>query len=172
MLTTRFYENETDLQQMEDLLIEARSLTNDWRYWHIGELAFNFFMVACHLNPQEKVRLWMDDGILVGFVILGEDPSIDFQFLPDYEWIGIEDEALNWAETRIHELSMNRAEPWDGVLVSGTRQDDQKRLAFLENHGFRYRGDFTEVNMLRSLDEPISESTLPTGYHVREVANR
>jgi predicted transposase YbfD/YdcC len=27
--------------------MEARSLTNDWRYSHVGELAFNYFMVAC-----------------------------------------------------------------------------------------------------------------------------
>jgi len=58
-LTSRLYETERDLQQMYDLLVEARSLTNDWRYSHVGELAFNYFMVAIHLNPQAHIRLCM-----------------------------------------------------------------------------------------------------------------
>lgn len=168
--TSRFYETEHDLQQMENLLMEARSLTNDWHYWHVGELVFSYFMVACHLNPREHIRLWYDDDRLVGYAILGEDPSFDCQVLPEYEWSGIENEALTWAETRINELRKSGAEQWDGDLVSGSRQDDVKRVAFLERHGFRYCGDFAEVNMLCSLDEPIPETGLPDGYQVREVA--
>jgi hypothetical protein len=40
--------------------MEARSRTDDWHYWHVGELVWGFFMVACHLNPQEQIRLWHD----------------------------------------------------------------------------------------------------------------
>lgn len=36
-LTSRSYETERDLQQMYELLMEARSRTDDWRYWHVGE---------------------------------------------------------------------------------------------------------------------------------------
>jgi mycothiol synthase len=168
--TSRSYANEHDLRQMEDFLMEARSLTNDWRYWHIGELAFTYFMVACHLNPREHIRLWYDDGKLVAYAILGEDPSFDYQVMPEYEWSGIEIEALAWAEERINELRKQGTEQWNGDLVSVSRQDDAKRIVFLKNHGFRYCGDFAEVNMLRSLDEPIPEPRLPDGYQVREVA--
>jgi hypothetical protein len=48
------------------------------------------------------------------------------------------------------------------------RQDDATRIAFLEQHGFR-PGEYAEVNMLRSLKEPVPETTLPTGYQVRPV---
>lgn len=170
VFTSRFYQTEDDLQQMENLLMEARSLTNDWRYWHVGELAFNYFMVACHLDPQEHIRLWYEDGKLAGYAMLGEDPSFDCHVLPEYEWSGIEEEALAWTETRIHELRQHGAEQWGGDLVSGSRQDNAGRIAFLERHGFRYCGDFAEINMLRSLDEPIPVSMLPDGFQVREVA--
>jgi GNAT superfamily N-acetyltransferase len=171
-LTSRFYETERDLQQMQGLLMEARSRTDDWHYWHVGELMFGFFMVACHLNPQEHIRLWHDDeGKLVGYAVLGEDPSFDCQVLPEYEWSGIETEAMAWAETRLTELCKRDAQRWSGNIVSGARQDNAKRIAFLEQHGFRYSGEFAEVNMLRSLDEPIPESTLPTGCQVRAVAD-
>jgi mycothiol synthase len=155
---------------MQDLLMEARSRTDDWRYWHVGELMFAFFMVACHLNPQEHIRLWHNgEGKLIGLAVLGEDPSLDCQVLPEVGWSGIEREALAWAETRLAELRRHDAQQWSGNLVSGARQDDVQRIAFLERHGFRYRGEFAEVNMLRSLDEPILEPVLPVGFQVRAV---
>jgi ribosomal protein S18 acetylase RimI-like enzyme len=170
-LTSRFYETEHDLLQMQGLLMEARSRTNDWHYWHVGELMFSFFMVACHMNPQEHIRLWHNDkGKLVGYAILSEDPSFDCQVLPEYEWSGIEMEAFVWAETRLTELRKRNPQQWSGNFVSGARQDDAKRITFLEQHGFLYSGKFAEVNMLRSLDEPIPESSLPAGCQVRAVA--
>ncbi len=56
-LTSRLYDTEHDLPDMLDLLMEARAQTSDWRYAHVGELLFDFFMVACHLNPQAHIRL-------------------------------------------------------------------------------------------------------------------
>jgi len=85
-LIFRLFETEHDLQQTYDLLMEARSLTNDWYYAHVGGLAFNYFMVACHLNPQEHIRLWYDSHRLVGYAILGEDLAFDWQVLPENEW--------------------------------------------------------------------------------------
>ncbi len=169
--TSRLFESESDLQQMYDLLMAARARTDDWHYAHVGELAFNFFMVACHLNPREHIRLWHNaEGKLIGFAILGEDPSFDCQVLPECEWSGIEAEALCWAEALAAGLRQHDPQRWGGRLVSGARQDAAQRIAFLEQRGFRYCGDFAEVNMLRSLDEPIPESGLPAGCEVRAVA--
>jgi len=168
-LRSRLYETEHDLQQMHRLLMEARSRTDDWHYWHVGESAFGFFMVACHLDPREHIRLWHDDdGKLVGYAVLGEDPSFDWQVLPEYEWSGIETEAMAWAETRLAELRKRDAKRWSGSILAGARQDNAERIAFLEQHGFR-RGEYAEVNMLRSLDEPIPEPALPIGCQVRAV---
>lgn len=170
-LTSRLYETEHDLLDMLDMLMQARAQTGDWRYAHVGEMLFDFFMVACHLNPQEHIRLWRDDaGKLVGYAMLGEDPAFNWQILPAYEWSGIEDEAWEWAETLVTELHQRDAELWGGPMVSGARQDNARRIAFLEQHGFQYCGDFAEVNMLRSLDEPIPESPVPDGFQVRALA--
>jgi mycothiol synthase len=168
-LTSRFYETGSDLQSMQDMLMEARSRTDDWRYAHVGELLFGFFMVACHLDPKEHIRLWHDADKLVGYAILGEDPSIDFQVLPEYEWCGIETEAMGWTETRLAELRKHDAQQWRGRVVSGARQDNAKRIAFLERHGFRPGGEFSEVNMIRSLDRPIPKALMPAGCQVRAV---
>lgn len=170
-LIARCYETEHDLDQMLTMLMEARSRTSDWQYAHVGEMLFNFFMLTCHLNPQEYIRLWHDaNGKLIGYAMLGEDPSFDYQILPEYEWRGIELEALDWAETRLVELRKNDPQRWSGNLVSGARQDNAMRIAFLEQNGFRYCGDFAEVNMIRSLDEPIPAYSLAAGFQVRELA--
>jgi mycothiol synthase len=175
-LTSRGYESEQDLLQMQTLLMAARARTDDWRYAHIGDLIFAFFMVACHLNPQEHIRLWYDAEQLVGYAILGEDPTFDCQVLPEYAWRGIEDEAMVWAVTRIAELCRIDAQRWGGHLVSGARQDDLHRIAFLERHGFQEGGEFSEVNLLCSLDElrssdgAIPEIVMPPGYQIRSLA--
>ncbi len=170
-LISRLYETEHDLLDMLNLLMAARAQTSDWRYAHVGEMLFDFFMVACHLNPQEHIRLWhADAGKLVGYAMMGEDPAFNWQILPAYEWSGIEDEAWAWIETRLADLRQRDAKLWGGNLVSGARQDNARRIAFLKQHGFQYCGDFAEVNMLRSLDEPIPDVTLPAGYEVRAVA--
>jgi mycothiol synthase len=168
---SRDYKNRSDLVLMQRLLMEARSRTDDWRYAHVGELLFAFFMVTCHLDPRHHIRLWHDDrGSLVGYAILGEDPSLDWQVLPENEWSGIEAEALEWAETRLEGLRRRDERAWNGKLVAGSRQDNAARIAFLEGHRFRLRGDFSEVNMLRSLEGPMPEAIVPAGYHVRAVA--
>lgn len=168
---SRSYSAEPDLHQMLALLMEARALTSDWRYAHVGELLFNFFMIDCHLDPQQHIRLWHDNqGKLVAYALLGEDPAFDYQVLPEAEWAGIETAALAWAETLVAELCQHDASLWGGSLVSGARQDDAKRIAFLEQKGFRRGGDFSEVNMLRSLAEPVPEPVLPPGCQVRAFA--
>lgn len=168
-MTSRLYETENDLLSMLNMLMEARSRTDDWRYAHVGELLFQFFMVACHLDPKEFIRLWHDGGKLAGYAILGEDPSFDLQVLPEYEWRGIEAEAMLWAESRLAELRKDDPQQWGGRLASGARQDNAKRIAFLEEHGFRPGGEFSEVNMIRLLDEPIPQAEIPAGCQVRPV---
>ena len=170
-LSSRLFRGDGDLHAMLELLMQARLRTNDWHYAHVGELLFNFFMVAIHLNPYQHIRLWHDDhDRLIGYAILGEDPSFDWQVLPEYEWTGIEAEAFAWVKSRLNELRMDEASHWSGELSSGSRQDDPQRIAFLEQHGFHYSGRFAEVNMLRCLNVPIPTLPVPPGCQVCSMA--
>jgi ribosomal protein S18 acetylase RimI-like enzyme len=170
-LTSRLYETERDLRQMQGLLMEARSHTDDWHYIHIGELTFHFFMLLCHLNPRKHIRLWHDaEDRLAGYAMLGEGPSFDWQVAPQHEWRGIETEAWTWAETFLAKLRERNPEQWGGNLTSGARQDNGRRRIFLAQHGFRYSGEFAEVNMLRTLGNPIPEPVPPTGYRIHSIA--
>jgi mycothiol synthase len=165
-VSSRSYRDESDLKDMLDLLMEGRSHTNDWHYPHIGEFLFNYFMVACHLDVEVCIRLWHHHTKLVAYAILGEDPSFDCQVLPEYEWTGLEAEAFSWAAETLAKFRSRFASAWSGGVVSGARQDDLKRNEFLKNNGFRYRGKFSEENMLRKLDEPIPQLEIPVGCQV------
>jgi ribosomal protein S18 acetylase RimI-like enzyme len=158
---------------MYSLLIEARLRTNDWRYWHVGELAFGFFMIDCHLDPRRHVRVWHEKDRVVGYAMLGDDAYFDWQVLPEVDGKRIEDEALAWAEGLLAELRAGDAERWKGPMMVGSRIDNAERIAFLEGRGF-HRGEYVEVNMLRPLDEPIGTQALPEavppGFTVRSVA--
>jgi ribosomal protein S18 acetylase RimI-like enzyme len=169
-LTTRFYEDERDLHQMQALLMEARFLTDDWRYWHVGELIWTFFMVARHLMAQDHVRLWQDaHGKLVAYSLLGEDGLFDWQVHPEYEWSEIEPEALSWAETLNADLRKREPQKWKSGLVCNARQTDDKRNAFLRAYGFQ-ESEHSEINLIRPLAEPIAVPPLPPHWEVRAVA--
>lgn len=177
-LRTRFrsrnYLGEQDLLEMRGFLMEARSQTDDWHYPHVGEMQFAFFMVLCHLDPHQHVRLWHDHhGKLIGYAIFGEDPSIDWQVAPEAEWTGVESEALAWAQALLEDLrGRNPGPSWGARMVAGSRHDNAQRISFLERNGFRFGGEFAEVNMLRSLRDPIPESVVPDGYIVRGLAGQ
>ncbi len=168
-ITSRLYQTEHDLLDMQRLLMDGRAQTGDWRYPHVGDLGWWFFMVVCHLDPREHIRLWHAGDKLVGYAILGEDPSFDVQVLPAYTWRGIEEEALAWAEKKIGELRKHDAQLWGGPVVSGARQDDRKRIEFLEQHGFKVGGQFSEVNMFCALSGTIPEYALPAGCQVHAM---
>lgn len=169
-LIERQYEDETDLRAILNMLMIARRKTDDWRYPHVGEFLWNFFMVLIHLDAQRHIRLWYTaDGTLVAFSVLGEDPSFDVQVLPEFAWTGIEEQAIGWAEARLVELRQADPSAWGGELTSGAREDDPLRIQFLEQHGFKYSGKFAEVNMLRSLELPIPDLPVPEGYQVRAL---
>jgi len=165
----RNYQTESDLLQMQAMLMEAHDHTDDWRYPHVGEMLFSFFQVASHLDPETHIRLWHRSGKLIAYAILGEDPSFDFQVLPEFEWCGIEEEAIAWAEMLVSALCRRDPEMWGGPLVSGARQDNLRRIVFLEEHGFRSEGPFSEVNMLRSMDAAIPDVGIPAGYQIRSM---
>jgi len=166
--TVRPYASEADLLQMQEFLMESRAVSGDWRFPHVGELTWDFFMVACHLHPAGHIRLWHDAaGRLSAYAMLGEDPSFSCWVAPEHEWAGVEAEALSWAEERLAELRRQDPRGWGGRLAAGARRDDERRIAFLEKRGFRYVGEFAEVNMLRRLDGPLPEAPLPAGCRVR-----
>ncbi len=179
LLTSRLYRDEHDLREMRALLIAARPDADDWRYGHVGAgLVWMFFMLSARVDPCDHIRLWHDDtGELVGTAWFGDDVSIDWQIMQEYEWQGIEADALQWAQTRLAELRQREPEKWQGALNSVALEGDTRRRAFLKEHGFT-QSEGISVHFQRNLSEPIPVPELPDRYVVRamsgevEITNR
>ncbi len=169
--SSRYYRDENDLAAMRALLTAARPNAEEWRYWHVGAgLIWMFFLLSARVDPREHIRLWYDAaGQLIGTAWLGDDVSIDWQILPDYEWQGIETEAVEWAETRLAELRRREPAQWQAALSSAALEGDTARSEFLERHGF-VRGDQGMAHFLRDLSAPIPALPLPDGWTLRAMA--
>jgi ribosomal protein S18 acetylase RimI-like enzyme len=165
-LISRPYCGPDDLRAMYSLLMDGRALTGDWRYWHVGELAFAFFLISCHLDDRQQVRVWHDaGGRLAGYAYVGEDPVFDFQVAPGFEGRGIEDQAVAWGEGRIAALRvLPGGDAW-GPLSTSARVDDVLRMTALERLGFS-QSEYIEVNYLRALEESIPDPVLPAGFRL------
>ncbi len=167
--SARLYTHSADLEQMQAMLMAARARTDDWRYPHVGDLNWSFFLIASQLDPRTHVRLWHDaQGKLIAYAMLGVDPLFDVQVLPAHAWIGIEEEGVAWAEHLRANLHQADPQRWSSPLATGARHDDGPRIAFLEQHGFR-RGEHVEVNLLRSLQDPLAAAAVPAPYQLRAV---
>lgn len=168
--TSRFYRDERDLDHMRALLLAARPNAEDWRTWHIGAgLVWNFFLLSARVDPREHIRLWFDrTGICIAMAWLGDDVSIDWQILPQYEWQGLEEEAMEWATTHLAELRAREPVQWKRPLGTWSVHNDARRIAFLEKHGFA-RSEHSAAHLLRDLTEPIPAPVLPAGVVVRAI---
>jgi GNAT superfamily N-acetyltransferase len=156
---------------MQAMLASARSKTTDWRYPHVGDLTWSFFLVLVHLDPHRHVRLWRGaGGEVAAYAMLGEDPTFDVQVHPDHLGEGLEDEALAWCQALQADLGGREPDRCGGPLTAVARRDDRRRIAFLEDHGFLRRDESAEVNLMRSLDEPFENTAPPVGCTVRTVA--
>jgi ribosomal protein S18 acetylase RimI-like enzyme len=171
-IQSRPYQDLDDLRDMQRLLMESSRMTGDWRYPHVGDLLWLFMCVSCHLGAPQHVRLWHDGPKLVAYAILAEDPLFEWEVHPHYKWSGIENEAWLWAAALIDDLSTRNPAHFGGRCRSGAREDDQMRIAFLEENGFCPGGQFSEVDLARSLDDPIPELPLPEGCQVRNIAGQ
>lgn len=158
---------------MQALLMAARSRTGEWSYAHVGELVWEFFVMSAHVDPRRHVRLWFDGNHrLSGYAMLAEGPSFQVQVAPVVTGSGMEDEALGWALRLLGELRVEDPPNWGGALEAGARRSDPDRIDWLRRRGFRLRGTFSEVNLLRSLRDPVPKPEVPAGFEVREVADR
>ncbi|MBI5031123.1 MAG: GNAT family N-acetyltransferase [Chloroflexi bacterium] len=171
---SRNFENENDLKLIRAMLVDARRIAGHRAgYWHVGDLAWRYYMLWYRADPCQSYRLWYDAEVdrLIGYAVFGDDFSFDWQIHPHYAWRGIEEEMLAWTETRWHQAMNDASIPQERKcnLFSGSLENDSQRIAFLERNGFT-RGEHPMIHFQRSLYEPIANPNLPDGFIVRGVA--
>jgi hypothetical protein len=144
MMQVRSYEGLQDLHAMLDLLAEGRKANNGTYYVHVGDLQWWLFYTD--LPPQtwqSNIRLWMQDGRLVGWALLSPDQdAFDVFANPRLRGEPREHEMLAWA---VEQMSA-----YDDVQNIWVAEDDEARIHWLEANRFA-RAESHTILFKRSL---------------------
>ena len=156
----RSYEGLQDLQAMLDLLAVGRQANNGTYYVHRGDLQWWLFYTD--LPPeiwQSHIRLWMQDGRLVGWALLSPDQdAFDVFADPRLRGDAREHEMLAWA---VEQMSAH-----DDVQNIWVAEDDEARIQWLEGNGFS-REPSHIILFKRALSGPLDGPPLPEGFSIR-----
>jgi mycothiol synthase len=125
------------------------------------------------LDTARDLRLWEDEGQLIGFgqlwALVGTENlsgRLMLWVLPEARGQGLQTQIIEWGTERLREVAHEHSKP--ARLQIQVREEQAERLAFLRAQGFSIeRYSYT---MERSLDLPIPTPRLPEGFVIREVA--
>ena len=122
----------------------------------------------------ENVRMWEQDGQLLGYVDFEPPLTMVTQLHPDVDPAGpLFAEMLAWGEERARHEGSSRPVPkayamlGERTISTLAMEDDPDRIAALEAHGYA-RVDRFSFRFRRSL-ERIPEPELPEGMRLRHV---
>ena len=134
-------------------------------YWHPGDLVWGMYQNTV-FDAHREVRLWEEDGGLVGFAWLEEPDGVVMQVHPRLRSSrALESEMLGWAALQTRAVYGERAgdELWTRVADGEPRLDE-----LLVGLGFGRDPDHA-LKMLRGLEDPLPGRAPPDGWTVREV---
>ena len=167
---SHFYLGQADTERMRDLLASMRTCGGH-ACWHVGDLVWRLFLQSLRHDLGRTFCLWDDaDGRLAGFAVWTPSRyragvvSFELQVHPRLRGRGVEEEMLDWVEAQCPQATVSHL-----VTDVGVYEDDHGQIAILERRGFR-RTDNDGVLFIYPLDEPIAESSLPSGFIARPVA--
>jgi ribosomal protein S18 acetylase RimI-like enzyme len=147
------------------ILSSATSAGPAGAYWHPGDVLWGMYQNTV-FDASREVRLWEEDGELVGFALLEEPDGVVMQVHPGLRGSGpLEREMLGWAA---HETRSVFGEQAGDELWTRVAEDEPRLDALLAGLGFGRDPDHA-LKMARTLDEPLPEPTPPDGWAVREV---
>jgi ribosomal protein S18 acetylase RimI-like enzyme len=136
---------------MQQLALEQRLLLGPRAPWHLGDLAWG---LRQHEGREDewKIRLWVEDGRVVAWSWLKQDGRDRLEHDVHPEHLHLLDEILSEPAAR----------------VALAFEDDGERRAALARHGFTRPGEGMHY-LVRDLEEPPEQPSLPDGFRYRAV---
>ncbi|HYP01394.1 MAG TPA: GNAT family N-acetyltransferase [Pyrinomonadaceae bacterium] len=161
MLTARGYEARDDLRRLCRFVVKSGTST-----LHAGDI--QLMLSDPSFDAREEVRLWEEDGQLVGFAFVRPACcEFVFEVKPCARRPEVETQLMEWAMQRMRRVAAERGER--RLFFAATREDDDERISLLERCGFT-RDEHHCVYMHYPLDADIPPAKLPEGFTVRHLA--
>ena len=116
---------------------------------------------------QATIRMWEDsERVPVGFSLL-DGSFIAFEISPQVAFDDLARQMIAWSMERLASGDGSPAPPVE--LVTACREEDTRRIAFLERQGFVAQPVRT-LRFIRSLEESPPAPRLPEGFLIRPIA--
>jgi mycothiol synthase len=156
----RPYESMQDLYAMLDLLSKGHQANNGTHYVHRGDLQWWLFYTDVPTEVwQSNIRLWLEDGQLIGWTLLSPElKAFDVFTIPELRGDAREAEMFAQAADKLSAL-----DKLENIWVA---EHDEVRLRWLEEHGFAVAEDHTS-HFTRLLSGPLDGPALPAGFSLR-----
>lgn len=167
------YASEADYEAIAALINACHEADDVERRTSVTEVQEDY--ASPRFDITRDLRLWRDKaGELVAVSEFWHNPkpdqteilgSVYFDIHPQVRGDGLEDAAILWAEQRLRQTGQGLSLPL--VLHTGCRDKLTERRALLNRLGFTPERYFFQLK--RSLQEPIAEQKIPTGWKIRSV---
>jgi mycothiol synthase len=170
-ITMRHYKDESDLQLIVDLFDACERV--DKLEQSVSTAQLQLILEDPGIDRERDLSLWEDvKGQLIGFGELSideptpdnlADGSLWFFVHPNARGGDLEQQILNWAESRMQEVGKQRqGQP---KLFTWSRNTRLDRIATIDLHGFSESRQF--LFLTQTLTETIPSPNLPTGFTIR-----
>lgn len=162
-LTTRPWRDETDYQQMRQLLFTGYAQARPTAYATVGELDW-WRCTDNPIAPESRCQLWFTaESALAGFAWLARN-QVDLVTAHPYQ--ALEPQILAWAE---EQTRSPQQEHQPARLTAWSFRGDTQREAMLQERGYQ-RSGYQLSYRWRPLAQSEPEETAPAGYLIRELA--
>lgn len=161
-LLSRSYTGSADLQRMIELTQTLRS-----KGQRVYPIATDLYEELAEVDVQVTARLWENDqGQLVGFAYVSRYQNLVDVFDARELTPALESELLAWVVSAVQRRNLEKGETQ--TLDASSLEDDQVRLAFLEQAGFE-RQEETSLLLARPIDDDLPAPQLPPGFTIRPM---
>lgn len=161
-ITMRPYIPATDTQCILDFRRACTTPENINDYPTVADL--HEILSRSSANRQERIELWEDEnGTIVAYAMVAlQYCNLYFLLHPRVQETEIAAQVLEWGQDQIRNTGTCTA------IDTPCRDTDQKRIASLEQRGFKC-SDVQTLHMARSLVEAIPPPQFPSGFTLRHV---
>src|SRR5689334_5345344 len=160
-MEVRTYQGVEDLHAMLDLLSEGRRSGEPAYYIHRGDLQWwLFYTYIPEQTWRSNIRLWVQDGRLIGWTLLSLDESSCFDVFVHPRWRG------TFSEEQMLASAVNEMNGLQEIRTVWIAEDDEPRIRWLEANGFQ-RAEGHYLWMKRNLSGSLDGPPLPAGFTSR-----
>ncbi len=117
-------------------------------------------------SVRQNTRLWFEECLLIAFAYVDDFNNLCFEIAPGKSNPVLESEIIDWGVECMRKMMEQSGEI--APLDSSCSAQNRARIELLERMGF-IQQEIRSLKFARSLNDPIPEFLLPTGYSIRSV---